>query len=110
MTGRERVLALLEGRPVDRVPLMPITMMLAAGQTGVPYGRYALEHRVLAEAQLRTSALFGFDHVSAISETREARDCGAVLRYFDEQPYAVDEAHARLLHTHALGSLEMPDP
>ena len=27
MTGRERILAMLEGRPVDRLPLMPITMM-----------------------------------------------------------------------------------
>ena len=30
MTGKERVLAMLDGRPVDYLPLMPITMMFAA--------------------------------------------------------------------------------
>ena len=35
MTGRERVLAAIEGKPLDRLPFMPITMMFAAGQIGV---------------------------------------------------------------------------
>ena len=34
MNGRERVLAHLAGQPVDRLPLMPITMMFAADQLG----------------------------------------------------------------------------
>ena len=33
MHSHERILALLEGRPVDCLPLMPITMMFAADQT-----------------------------------------------------------------------------
>ena len=45
MNSRERVLAMLEGRAVDRLPLMPITMMLAADCAGVPYGRYATDFR-----------------------------------------------------------------
>jgi MtaA/CmuA family methyltransferase len=110
MTSRERVLALLDGQPVDRLPRMPITMMLAADQIGVPYGRYALEHAALAAAQIRTAERFGFDHVSAITETREARDCGATLRYFDDQPYAVDETQARLREKSELAGLAMPDP
>jgi MtaA/CmuA family methyltransferase len=110
MNSRERVLALLAGKPVDRLPVMPITMMFAAAQTGAPYGRYALEHRVLAEAQLRTAERFGIDHVSAITETREARDCGAVIRYFDNQPYAVDESQARLADPADLARIERPDP
>jgi MtaA/CmuA family methyltransferase len=110
MTGRERILALLEGRAVDRPPLMPITMMLAADQIGAPYGRYAIEHNVLAEAQIRTAGAFGFDHVSAITETREAPDCGAVVRYFDDQPYALDESRARLADESELERLPMPDP
>ena len=35
MNGRERILNLLEGTQVDRVPLMPITMMFAGDQAGV---------------------------------------------------------------------------
>lgn len=101
---------MLGGKPVDRLPSMPITMMLAADQIGVPYGRYALEHEVLAAAQERTAARFGFDHVSAITETREARDCGATLRYFEDQPYAIDESLARLREKADLARMEMPDP
>jgi len=110
MTGRERVLALLEGRLVDRLPLMPITMMFAADQIGAKYGRYALDHRVMAGAQLRTAETFGFDHVSAITETREAPDCGAGVRYFEDQPYAMDEQRARLAEKSDLSRLPMPDP
>jgi len=38
MNGRKRVLAMIDHRPVDRIQLMPITMMLAADQIGVKYG------------------------------------------------------------------------
>jgi MtaA/CmuA family methyltransferase len=110
MNGRERVLALLRGEAVDRLPLMPITMMFAARHAGLPYGRYALDHRVLAKAQIRTAANFGFDHVSTITETREAPDCGAVVRLFEDQPYALDEANARLADKSELPKMSAPNP
>ncbi|MCX6638155.1 MAG: hypothetical protein NT090_24125, partial [Acidobacteria bacterium] len=94
----------------DRVLVMPITMMFAAGRIGVPYGRYALDHRVLVEAQLRVAEEFGFDHVSAISETREAPDCGATVQYFEDQPYAIDERQALLAAKSALTELHPPAP
>ena len=55
MNGRERILAMLEGRPVDQLPLMPITMMFAGDHGGVKYGAYASDYRVLAEAQTATA-------------------------------------------------------
>jgi MtaA/CmuA family methyltransferase len=110
MNSRERFFALLDGKPADRLPLMPITMMFAAERAGLSYGRYALDYRVLVEAQLRTVEEFGFDHVSAITETREARDCGAAIRYFDDQPYAIDESRARLGDKRDLAHLHAPDP
>jgi len=94
----------------DRVLVMPITMMFAAGRIGVPYGRYALDHRVLVEAQLRVAEEFGFDHVSAITETREAPDCGAAVQYFEDQPYAIDERQALLAEKSALARLRPPAP
>lgn len=92
MNGRERILAMFDGGEVDCLPLMPITMMFAADQLGVPYGKYTTDYRVMAEAQILTAEKFDFDYVSCISDpTREAADCGAVIQYFDDQPPAVDE-------------------
>ncbi len=110
MTGRERVLALLDGCAVDHLPLMPITMMFAADQIGAKYGTYALDHRVMVEAQIRTAEKFAFDHVSGITESREAPDCGAAVRYFEDQPFAMDEQNARLANKAGLAELKMPDP
>ena len=110
MTSKERVLAHLEGRPVDHVPLMPITMMFAAGQLGVRYGDYARDHRVLVEAQMLTAEKFGFDYVSAISDpAREPADLGAAVEYFEDQPPAIIEDRALLADKALLGSLGFPD-
>lgn len=111
MNGYERVAAMLDGRPVDCLPQMPITMMFAADQIGRKYGEYAADHRVLVEAQIRTAEAFDIDHVSCISDpTREAADCGATIQFFDDQPPAVDEVHALLADKTALGKLKAPDP
>ena len=111
MNSHDRILAALEGRAVDRLPLMPITMMFAADRSGVPYGRYAADYRVMAEAQLHTAEEFDFDYVSCISDpAREAADCGATVHYFDDQPPAIDETRALLTDKAVLGRLQVPDP
>lgn len=111
MNGFERVTAMLQGDPVDRLPLMPITMMFAADQLGVSYGQYARDHRTLVDAQLLTAERFGFDYVSVISDpAREAADCGARIQYFDDQPPAIDETAALLTDKLKLAGLLMPDP
>jgi MtaA/CmuA family methyltransferase len=111
MNGHDRILALVEGRPSDCLPQMPITMMFAADQLGVPYGRYAGDYRVMVEAQLHVAEKFDFDYVSAISDpAREAADCGAVVQYFDDQPPAIDEQRALLADKGVLARLGIPDP
>jgi MtaA/CmuA family methyltransferase len=111
MTGKERVLAVLEGRSPDRLPLMPITMMFAAREIGVSYRDYVTDARVLAEAQMRTAETFGFDYVSAISDpAREAADLGATIEWFDDQPPAIVESRALLADKAALARLRAPDP
>ena len=97
MTGRERILALIDGGAVDHLPLMPITMMFAAGRIGAKYRDYVTDHRVLAGAQMHTACEFGFDYVSAISDpAREAADLGAAIEWFDDQPPAIVETRALL--------------
>lgn len=111
MNGRERVVAMMDGQPVDRLPLMPITMMFAADQAGVKYGEYAADHRVLVETQIHTARKFGFDFVSAISDpAREAADLGGEIAFFEDQPPAIVEDRALLADKTALGRLRLPDP
>jgi MtaA/CmuA family methyltransferase len=111
MNSRERVWALLEGRPVDHLPNMPITMMYAADRIGRSYHEYASDHRVLVEGQLRIAEEFGFDQVSCISDpAREAADCGAAVQYFPDQPPAIIEEQALLTDPARLDTLQLPDP
>lgn len=111
MSGRERVLAMIDGRPVDSLPFMPITMMFAADRLGVKYSQYARDYRTLVEAQLRVAHEFDFDYVSCISDpAREAADCGAKVAFFDDQPPALVESEALLADKARLAALRAPDP
>lgn len=111
MTGRDRILTMLEGRAPDSLPLIPITMMFAAEQAGASYRKYVTDFKTLVEAQMLTADKFDFDHVSCISDpTREAVDCGAAVRFFDDQPPAIIESQALLAEKTNLAGLEIPDP
>ena len=111
MTGRERVIAMMEGRPTDRLPFMPITMMFAADRIGAKYSRYAKDHRVMAEAQLRVVEEFDIDSVSTISDpAREAADFGAEIEWFEDQPPALIETRSLLSDRDRLRTLRPVDP
>ena len=97
MTGKERILKLLTGKPVDRIPNMPITMMFAADTLGVSYREYMSDYRKLVEGQILTAETYHCDHVSVISDpAREASGYGADIIFFDDQPPAIDETNALL--------------
>ena len=111
MNSRERVLAHLAGRPVDRLPVMPITMQFACDLIGAKYRDYETDHRVLVEGQLRVAEQFGFDYVNTMSDpAREAADCGAAVEWFDNSPAAMIGEQALLADKLALAKLKMSDP
>jgi MtaA/CmuA family methyltransferase len=111
MNGKERVLALLHGKPTDSLPLMPITMMAAADFVGEKYGAYATDYAVLARGQTAIAEHYDFDYVSAISDPAvEAHDCGATIVFYDDQPPAVDERNALLADKRLLARLKRPEP
>ena len=111
MTSRERVAGMLEGRAVDCLSAMPITMMFAADQVGAKYYDYATNCRVQAEGQLRVAEKFGVDQVSVISDPCcEAADLGAAIKFFPDQPPAIDEENALLKDKTALARLNPRDP
>jgi uroporphyrinogen-III decarboxylase len=109
MNGKERELAMIDGKAVDHLPLMPITMLFGADLAGVPYRDYAADCRVLAEVQMRTAETFGFDHVSTISDpAREVSDLGGTVEWFDNQPPAIVESRALLEDKSRLATLKLP--
>ncbi len=111
MNGRERVFNMIAGKPVDSLPLMPITMMFAGDHAGVPYARYATDYRVLVDSQIAVAEAYDLDYVSCISDpAREATDCGAHVEIFDNQPPAIVETDALLSDKTKLAALAVPDP
>lgn len=111
MNGRERILAMLEGRPAESLPFMPLTMMFAADHAAVKYLEYATHYEVQAEAQVRVANDYDFDHVGVISDPAvEAADCGAHVKFFPDQPPAIDEANALLADKSKFSTLKAPEP
>jgi MtaA/CmuA family methyltransferase len=111
MNSRERVFNLISGKPVDRPPAMPITMMWAADLIGAKYHDYATRADIQAAGQRAAAEQFGFDHVSVISDPCcEAADLGAAIFYPPDGPPAIIEEKALLADTATLGSLRVPDP
>jgi MtaA/CmuA family methyltransferase len=111
MTARERILTLLEGKPVDRPPAMPITMMWAADLIGAKYHDYATRAEIQAAGQIAAATQFGFDHVSVISDPGcEAADLGAAIFYPPDAPPAIIEEQALLAEPAKLPQLRIPNP
>lgn len=110
MTGRERILAVLAGEEADRFPSMPITMMFAADVLGIKYGRYIADHKIMADAQVKTAETFGLDHVSVIGPAPETFDLGGQVRWYDDQPPAVIEELALFVDKSVLAAMKAARP
>ncbi|MEI8292023.1 MAG: uroporphyrinogen decarboxylase family protein, partial [Verrucomicrobiota bacterium] len=111
MNSRERILNLIAGKPVDRPPAMPITMMWAADLVGAKYHDYATRAEIQVAGQIAAAQQFGFDHVSVISDPCcEAADLGAAIFYPPDGPPAIIEESALLADASTLSSLRVPDP
>jgi len=109
MTPRERYLAVLEGKPVDYLPRLPILMQFAAEWIGSDYGKFTEDHRVLTEANLRCAAHFGFEQWSTISDPyRETEGFGAVVTH--EAGKGAICLKPPLADSEDLSQLKKPDP
>lgn len=89
MTGYERVMNIIEGKPVDHNPVWPFVMTFAAKYAGVHYGAFASDYREMAKALIKTAEDFELDAITVDSDAyREATACGAEIVYpQDELPY-----------------------
>ena len=82
MTGRQRTLDFLAGKPVDRTPCHPILMRWAARHAGVRYRDFCLDCRVKCEAMIRSAEDFDLDWVTVMSDAYcEASAFGLQIDY-----------------------------
>jgi len=68
MTGLQRTLDFLDGKPVDRPPCHPIIMRWAARYAGVNYRDFCLEYRKKCEAMIKCADDFNLDWVTVMSD------------------------------------------
>jgi MtaA/CmuA family methyltransferase len=112
LTDRERMQALVDGEPVDRLPAQPMMMTFAGRFAGIPFGEYCRKGEKMAEAQLTTWRALGTDMLLTCSDpAREVIDLAGEgsVRWFDDQPPAIDEPNAALTDKSRLKTFRMPD-
>ena len=109
MNSRERCLAAIEGKNVDRTPVFPLLMFFAQERLGITYREFATNGRALAEAQLNIRDRFPVDAITACSDAfRITADLGADMVYPEDQP---PHASRPLVTSRAdLSSLGKPSP
>jgi len=105
MNSLELTLSAIKGVP-EKIPFNPFIMHLAASLTGVDYNReYCQKPEVLANAQIRSAAFFGIDHVNVSTDAyREANAWGVSIDWSSHTPIAKDH-----LNISEFDSIEAPD-
>jgi MtaA/CmuA family methyltransferase len=116
MTGLQRTLDFIAGKPVDRLPFHPIIMRWAAKHAGVKYREFCLEPLAKCGAMIKCAEDFGIDWVTVMSDPyAEASAFGLQVEYPEDnlpldrgghlpdldavralKPYKVDASHRRL--------------
>jgi MtaA/CmuA family methyltransferase len=116
MTGKERYMAMIEGKPVDYLPRIPILMQYAAEYIGSDYAAFAADYKVLVESNIVCAREFGIDQVSCISDPyRETQGFGSEIEYKTDgpprstHPLAADKDMAKLQTPDPLASERMLD-
>lgn len=109
LNSKERFHNALSGKPVDRTPVFPLLMFLAARHAGISYREFATSGRSLAEAQLLMRTKFPLDAITACSDAFcLAADLGGDVAYPEEgTPHLV---HPLISDETSFRHLMKPDP
>lgn len=111
MNSYDRSMRIAKGEAVDRPPVHPLILTFAARLIGKPYREYVSDYRLLVEGQLRTAEKFGIDCITVCSDPcREAADCGAQIRWFEDQPPTQEPDNPLIRERTDLVNLKQPDP
>ncbi len=82
MTGLQRTLDFLAGKPLDRLPFHPMIMRWAARYAGVKYGEFCLVPEKKCQAMIKCAEDFDLDWVTVLSDPyAEAEAFGLQVEY-----------------------------
>lgn len=111
MTSLERVLAVMNGKTPDRVPVVPQCFMFSAASIGKHIGEINRNPAKLAEAHMTCQELYGYDGcVMDIDDATMAEACGATAIFRDKDVAVIDEKHPVLESLEEIDNLKLPDP
>ena len=80
MTPKERIVKLILGRPLDRIPVFPFVTAAAAQVLHVNYRDYSSKPEVFIKCQLESQKLLGYDAITSIADLCvEAQAFGAKI-------------------------------
>lgn len=80
MNSKERCLAVINGKPADRVPVFPLLMFFASDRVGITYRQFVTNGSAMADAQLKVQEQFGIDAITACSDAfRVSADLGGEI-------------------------------
>lgn len=108
MTPKERIGALLQGKPIDRIPAVPVLLNAASRVTGYTVKEMVTDGEKLAESHIAAYRKYGSDMITILTATASSAEAmGTVLAYpEDNAPYV----QTPLLQTSAdLGKLKPLD-
>lgn len=108
------VRGLINGEPVERLPVQPLIMQFAAGHAGFEYNDYVTDGRRLAEAQMAMADAYGIDCLMTCSDpARELIDIAggddSSVEWAPSGP-AIVESRALVFDKGHLADLRVPDP
>ena len=86
MNSLERVVAAVEFRDTDRVPVIAQVFGHAAALAGVSLDEYVRDGKTLAACQMKALTQYGYDAVFSVMDVSvETEAVGSVLRYRKNQ-------------------------
>lgn len=98
MTPRERITAMLNKQPIDRVPVYPLINSVSRLATGINYEEWSKDVEKCAEAIIKTTYELDLDCVCTLVDLSvEAADFGQELLYFDDKAACPDPTKHLLL-------------
>jgi len=112
MTGKERVLSVLNRKTPDCVPVVPQTFMFAAQTAGFRIGEINRNGKKMAESHIISQGKYGYDGcIIDIDDASLAEACGGTVIFDNpDEPALIDEHNPRVTDLRQFRDMELPDP